>query len=120
LKFLVIGIPILLLIIGISSLNWRRSVQAVLVLVVIEGALRKWVLPQASDLLYFLKDFVLLGAYIRYYGFSRFERKTIKNNFLFSLIFITSGWCFFQALNPSLGSPIAGIFGLKIYLFIYP
>lgn len=119
-KFLVIGIPILILIIGISSLNWRRSVQAVLVLVVLEGALRKWVLPQASDLLYFLKDFVLLGAYIRYYGFSRFERKTIKNNFLFSLIFVTSGWCFFQALNPSLGSPLVGIFGLKIYLFYIP
>jgi hypothetical protein len=120
LNFLVIGIPVLLLIVSLSSLNWRRSLKTVLVLVVLEGALRKWVLPQASDLLYFLKDFILLGAYIRYYGFSRFERKFIKNNFLFSLIFITSGWCLFQSLNPSLGSPIAGIFGLKVYLFYIP
>ena len=62
-NFLVIGIPVLLLIVSLSSLNWRRSLKTVLVLVVLEGALRKWVLPQASDLLYFLKDFILINAF---------------------------------------------------------
>jgi hypothetical protein len=90
-------------------------------MVVIEGALRKWVLPQASDLIYFLKDFVLIGAYLRYYGFSSSERKAVfMNNSLGFLIFIASGWCLFQTFNASLGSPIVGIFGLKNYIFYIP
>jgi hypothetical protein len=88
---------------------------------VVEGALRKWVLPQASDLIYFLKDFVLLGAYIRYYVLSRTENKLFfPNKFLDILVLVASGWCLFQAFNPSLGSPMVGIFGLKSYLFYIP
>lgn len=120
-KLLIVGVPLLLFIVGISFRNWRYSVKAALVLVVIEGALRKWFLPQASDLIYFLKDFVLLGAYIRYYGFSSSERKLIfMNNSLGILTFVASGWCLFQAFNVSLGSPIPGLFGLKSYIFYIP
>ena len=54
-------------IVGVSSLNWRLSVKAIFVIIILEGVLRKWVLPQASDLIYFLKDLVLLGAYLRFF-----------------------------------------------------
>ncbi|MGB7441349.1 MAG: hypothetical protein WA919_09805 [Coleofasciculaceae cyanobacterium] len=105
----------------LSSLNWRHSVKALLFILVIEGALRKWVLPQASDMIYFLKDLVLLGAYLKYYAFSDSERKIpVKSDLLKILIFLVTGWCSFQAFNPSLGSPIVGIFGLKAYLFYIP
>ena len=105
----------------LSSLNWRNSVKAVLVIVIIEGILRKWVLPQASEFIYFLKDFVLLGAYFRYFAFSSSERKVpIKSDMLNILILMVVGWCLFQAFNPSLGSPIVGIFGLKAYLLYIP
>jgi hypothetical protein len=110
-----------IIIIYISSLDWKRSVKAVLFLVVIEGALRKWVLPQASELMYFLKDFVLLGAYIRYYGGLSLQRKfALKNNPINLLIVLAALWCIFQAFNPSLGSIFIGIFGLKAYLFYIP
>lgn len=104
-----------------SFSNWRRAVKVVFFLVVIEGALRKWVLPQASELIYFLKDFVLLGAYIKYYVALRSEGKfPIKNHFVNAIIFMAAGWCLLQAFNPSLGSPIVGVFGLKTYLFYIP
>lgn len=118
---LLIGVIAILAILYLSFSQWKSAIKTVLLLVVIEGALRKWVLPQASELIYFLKDFVLVGAYIRYYGTVVFQKKlAIKNNFINVMCFLAAGWCIFQAFNPSLGSPIVGIFGLKAYLFYTP
>lgn len=103
-----------------SFSNWRRAVNIAFFLIVIEGALRKWVLPQASELIYFLKDFVLLGAYVKYYVVGGGRKFAIKNHFINVMIFLAAGWCLLQALNPSLGSPIVGLFGLKTYLFYIP
>jgi len=117
-------VAVLMAILGIvlaSSLNWRLSVKSIFFLLVIEGVLRKWVLPQSSDLIYFLKDIVLLGAYIRYFLFSSPEFKfPIKNSFLNIFLFLATVWCLFQAFNPSLGSPLVGLFGLRGYLFYIP
>ena len=108
-------------IIYISSLNWRAAVKTVFLLIVMEGVLRKWVLPQASDMIYFLKDFVIIGAYLRYFFFSGKIRKfKIQLSWINSLIFLSAGWCIFQAFNPSLGSPLVGIFGLRSYLIYVP
>ena len=118
---LLIGLIAVVAIIYISSLDWKRAVKVALVIVVFEGALRKWFLPQASELIYFLKDFVLLGAYIKYYGCLTLEGKfVIKKNFINLVVFLAAGWCIFQAFNPSLGSPIIGLFGVKAYLFYTP
>src|SRR5437764_9719914 len=59
----------LIIIIGVAVLfmawrNWELGVKAVLVIVVFEGAVRKWFLPSASDLVYFYKDFVMLASFI--------------------------------------------------------
>lgn len=112
---------VIVAIIYLASRNWRLSVYAVFLLLVGEGILRKWVLPQASDLVYFLKDLVLLGAYLNYFFFSRNEMRVLVCNFAINVFLILStGWCLFQAFNPSLGSPIAGLFGLRGYLFYVP
>ncbi|BAU63907.1 unknown protein [Stanieria sp. NIES-3757] len=119
-KIIVASIAVIF-IIYFSCLNWKRSVKTVFFLVVFEGILRKWVLPQASDLIYFLKDIVLLGAYIKYFVLSPYEKKVpIKNDFLKLIICLVAGWCLFQVFNPSLGSPIVGFFGLRGYLFYIP
>lgn len=118
---LFLGLAILLGVVYISFRDWRRSVKAVFLILVFDGALRKWILPQASELIYFLKDFVLLGAYLRYYLFSGTdERFKIRNNLLSIGILIAGGWCIFQAFNPRLGSPIVGLLGIKAYLFYIP
>ncbi|MFM6502146.1 MAG: hypothetical protein ACKPHO_10180 [Dolichospermum sp.] len=117
-------LPLLVLIaltfiVYLSSLNWRKSLKFALVIVVLEGALRKWVLPQASDMIYFLKDIILLGAYLKFYSSS--EPKYHKKSGFFSItLFLCTGWCAFQIFNPSLGSPIVGLFGFKTYLFYIP
>lgn len=119
-KLLIVPLAILV-IFYLSSLNWRRSVKAVLFLVVTEGALRKWVLPQASDMIYFLKDLIILGAYLRFYCFSDYDKKIqIKNGVITILIILVTLWCFFQAFNPSLGSLLVGLFGLKGYILYIP
>lgn len=106
-------------IVGVSSLNWRLSVKAIFVIIILEGVLRKWVLPQASDLIYFLKDLVLLGAYLRFFLGSE-PKYPFQKTYLNIFLLLSTFWCVFQAFNPSLGSPIVGLFGIKAYLFYIP
>lgn len=115
----------ILLILYFSVQNWRTSIKTILVLAVIEGVLRKWFLPQASQFIYFLKDIILIGAYLRYYIFSSTEKTfRIKGNSaaetIASVILLLTGWCLLQVFNPSLGSPIIGIFGIRGYLLYIP
>lgn len=116
---LLLPLIVLIFIVWLSSLNWRKSVKLALIIVVLEGALRKWVLPQASDLIYFLKDIILLGAYLRFYLSSE-PKYHGKAGFFTNTLFLCTAWCAFQIFNPSLGSPIVGLFGLKAYLFYIP
>ncbi len=106
-------------IVWLASLNWRRTVKFVLVIIVLEGVLRKWILPQASEQIYFLKDFLLLVAYLRYYLSSepKYPFQLSIFNILLLLVF---SWSVYQVFNPSLGSPIIGFFGLKAYFFYMP
>jgi hypothetical protein len=118
---LLIGLLACVVIVYFSALKWRRTVKAVFILLVIEGALRKWVLPQASEMIYFLKDIVLFGAYFSFYCFPVIEKKLpSKFKIINILIFVAIGWCVFQVFNPSLGSPLVGIFGLRGYLLYIP
>lgn len=111
----------LLLIVFITSLNWRITIKTILFFLVFEGALRKWLLPQASDLIYFLKDFLLIGAYLGYFSSPNNKYKLLfRNRFLNILVFLISGWCLFQVFNPSLGSPLVGLLGLRSYLLYIP
>ncbi len=118
---LLIGLVAAVIIFYLSALNWRRAIKAVFILLVLEGALRKWVLPQASEMIYFLKDLVILGAYFSFYLFSSSNKRLIPKILIINiLIFIAVGWCLFQTFNPSLGSPLVGLFGLRGYLLYIP
>lgn len=118
----IVGLIAVGVILYFSCLDWRRSVKSVFLLVVMEGALRKWVLPQASELIYFLKDIVLFGAYLQYFALSHSRRKfpTIKRPFIHIWLFLEFCWCLFHAFNPSLGSPVVGVWGLRNYFYYVP
>jgi hypothetical protein len=121
LNLLSIGFLAAIIVITLASTNWKFSVKTVLVLVVIEGALRKWALPQASQLIYFLKDFVLIGAYFAYFGKPRLINKSaVKDGTIKGLAYLITMWCFFEIFNPNLGSPIIGMFGIRNYLLYIP
>ncbi len=117
-KLLVAGLGAIV-VIYMASRDWRRSVKVVFLIVVLEGALRKWIIPQANELIYFLKDFVLIGAYLRYFLSDR-ERRPIYLDAISGLVVLISLWCAYEMFNPALGSPIVGVFGFKIYLLYVP
>src|SRR5580704_11720836 len=70
-----------------SSPFWQKAVKAALVLVVFEGAIRKWILPGSSDLVYFLKDIVLLLGYASYFLFE--GAKTESDSFFGFKVLLT-------------------------------
>jgi len=104
----------------LSTWDWRRSVKIALILAVIEGAIRKWVLPEASDLVYFAKDVVLLGAYLRYFVLDQTRSVTEKFSGVKVLLWIATVIVILQAFNLRLGSVAVGAFGLKAYLWYVP
>src|SRR5215208_1156943 len=50
----------------VSFRNWKIGLQALLVIIVVEGAVRKWFLPSATELVYFYKDALMLIILIGY------------------------------------------------------
>ena len=50
-----------------SYANWRLAVKSALVIALFEGAIRKWVFPAGQELVYFLKDVFLIGAYLKFF-----------------------------------------------------
>ena len=105
----------------LCSVNWRLSVKSALYAVVLEGALRKWVFPQASELIYFLKDGILLGAYIGYFTRERAAfRHLVGRGGILGLLVAMTFILFLQAFNPSLNSVLVGILGAKGYLLYVP
>ncbi len=89
-------------------------------LVVVEGAIRKWLLPELNEFVYFAKDGVLGIAYIlallhpdRLHHGDRFKM-------LFPFVFLAASLLVAGVFNPSLGSVIVGAFGAKAYLWYIP
>ncbi|MCC5637244.1 hypothetical protein LC593_15525 [Nostoc sp. CHAB 5844] len=96
--------------------------KTTLFLIIIDGALRKWVLPQASNLIYLFKDVFLILAYVKFF-LSYYKKPSFRNKYAFlahTFLFLASIWIFYQSFNPDLGSPIIGIFGLSRYLLYVP
>jgi len=101
-----------------ASQNWKLSIKTILVIVIIEGGLRRWAFPQARDLIYFFKDFILIGSYL---GFASRPRPFADQYpFIKELTGVIAILCCLQAFNPSLGSPIVGLLGIRSYLLYIP
>lgn len=116
--FALLGAAIVL---RLASYDWRWSVKAALVITVIEGGLRKWVLPQASELIYFLKDGILLGAYLGYFLQNGFPQRPLARHSAFAgLLGAVAFVVMLEILNPALGSILVGLLGAKAYLFYVP
>lgn len=104
-----------------SVRHWRQAVQVGMVLVVLEGAIRKWIFPGSQDLVYFAKDVFFLGAYV---GFLQ-NRWALRLRYpqapglylgiAFSLV-IGLG----QVFNPRLPNLLVGALGFKAYFLYVP
>ena len=101
--------------------QWRRGVQAAMVLLVFEGAIRKWLFPGAQDLVYFAKDVLLLGVYA---GFLQAPpaargRSPEKTQLVAALAFSTVVGLA-QVFNPKLPNLLVGVLGFKAYFLYVP
>ncbi|EMI41669.1 hypothetical protein [Rhodopirellula sp. SWK7] len=105
-----------------AATRWKQALKAAIVLSIFEGAIRKWLLPGASELVYFAKDFLLLGTYTGWLSSnqSRKHTKPRPKNSLDLLLLLACSSIALQILNPNNGSIEANIFGIKTYLWYIP
>jgi len=103
-----------------SYRRWWLAVRALLVLIVVEGALRKWVLPGQQQLVYLVKDFLVLAIYAGYLSARRrFRRVRVPMAVVLPLIGCAL-WGAIEIFNPKLPSLLVGIFGWKSYFWYAP
>lgn len=117
---MVIGAMGGLVILAWAFSDWRRAVKWAMVIALFEGAIRKWVFPQGQELVYFLKDVVLVGAYIRFFFFPDPEIRSWRVRAPTGFIILCCTIVSFSAMNPNIGSPILALYGVKIYLLYVP
>lgn len=104
-----------------AARSWRKGLLLALVLVVIEGAIRKWVAPGAASYVYFGKDLVLLGVYSGYLrdgGRRRFD-VTVPAPLVLAAG-ATLAIALIQMFNPRLPSLLVGVLGFKAYALYVP
>jgi hypothetical protein len=97
----------------------RWMIGGVLLLVIIEGALRKWFLPQLSEFIYFAKDGLMLltlGVYL--ISRKNFERVPARSG-LHQFVLLAFCGIAFSAIGSS-ESPLLSIFGASAYLIFVP
>lgn len=104
----------------LSFAQWRLAIKLSLIAALLEGAIRKWVLPQGEELVYFLKDFLLLGAYARFFLYPDQRTRMVKVQGPVLLVGVTAAIVSLSALNPNLNSFLAALLGIKIYLLYIP
>lgn len=99
-----------------SSVHIRWGLLLFLFLLIYDGALRKWVLPSAEQLLFIAKDALLLGllayALLNLPRASTFKMQPAAG----VLLALYAAWVLLESGNFSLPSYLVGIWGLKAHL----
>jgi hypothetical protein len=104
-----------------SFRRWRGAVQAALVLLIFEGAIRKWLVPGAQDLVYFAKDVLLLGAYLGFLrDLPRLRLRLPALPFFYVVLVLSVLFGLLEVFNPILPSLLLGALGFKSYFFYVP
>ncbi len=102
-----------------SMRRWRLAVQAALLLLIVEGAIRKWLLPGAQDLVYFAKDALFFGAYIGCFR-SRAPRPYPQAPMLYAGMAFAAALGLLEIFNPRLPNLLVGVLGFKAYFLYMP
>lgn len=103
-----------------SFYHWRAAVKMALVVALLEGALRKWLFPQGQELVYFLKDVFLFGAYLKFFLAPDLDVRSHRLRIPTGVILALCGIVAAFALNPNINSAIISVFGLKAYFYYLP
>jgi len=60
--------PLIILVIVFSFFLWKKAVLFVMYWILVVGAVRKWLLPELSDVVFFVGHIILFGVYARFFG----------------------------------------------------
>ena len=102
--------------------DWRAGVKALLIIIVFEGALRKWFFSSASDFVYFYKDLVMVALLIGYC----LQRKkppfvlASRMKVSFAIASILMLYSAAQIANPRAPHPMVSLLGIKSYFLYMP
>lgn len=106
---------------GIVPLTWQQCFKIVFYLVVFEGAIRKWVIPGAADVIFFCKDLLMVAAYCKFFIQPPQARSRLVEGVLLKFILILASILpIFQIMNPKLGTVAIGFFGVRGYVLYIP
>lgn len=101
--------------------RWRLGVQAALVLLVLEGAIRKWLVPGSQDLVYFAKDALLIGCYLGFLTSPARHRVTaLVPPAIVACLVGGAAIGALQIFNPTLPNVLVGLLGFKAYFLYAP
>jgi len=102
--------------------HWEFGVQSLLVIVIVEGALRKWFLPSYADLIYFYKDALMVAIVLGYFMHGRKAPFVIKRDIQFVVVtmFAFIIYAVSVAANPSAPHFLTNLFGIKAYCLYMP
>lgn len=117
---------LLLMFLGVAAAfwsvrRWRLAVQVGMVVLVLEGAIRKWIFPGTQDLVYFAKDVFFVGAY---FGFLQ-HRLSLRLRYpqapgLYLGLALALAIGIGQIFNPRLPNLLVGVLGFKAYFLYVP
>jgi hypothetical protein len=100
---------------------WQKLIWAVMFLVVVEGAIRKWLLPGFQSQVYFIKDVLLILAYIGFLGARVPSGLHLEAmNGLKILLLLSSLYFAGELFNPNGPSLLLSFVGLMNYLLYAP
>ena len=100
---------------------WQHALFGVFVLLVFEGALRKWAFPWAQAQIYLVKDVILLAVYLGFMLDSRRNLPAPKGvGFIKIVLVVGFVWGCLEVLNPNSPSILVGLMGLKSYFLYAP
>jgi hypothetical protein len=87
-----------------------------LLLLIYDGALRKWVLPSAEQLLFIAKDALLFGLLV-YAALNRARQRNASIPPAARALFLLyAAWVLLESGNLNLPNPLVGIWGIKAHL----
>jgi hypothetical protein len=114
------GLGLVLLVAAVR--HWELGIRMLLVVVIVEGAIRKWFMPSASEFVYFYKDALMIATLIGYYQKQGKPRLLIKGQLkVFSAILgIFLLYTFLSMGLPGGPHPLVGVLGLKAYCLYIP
>ena len=96
-------------------------ILGVFVLIVFEGALRKWVLPEAQAGIYFLKDLLLVLAYIGFVIQRPPSRSVLQDERPIKIVLLPIFvYLSLQVFNPNSPALLLSLVGLKAYMLYVP